>query len=223
MIKDLFLTKLFGYDCYADDVLNFNQLKKIQKPFFLTIKSKNKIDLKKNKNFKISLKSKQINFKKKVLKKEEPLLNCRKAKLSDKKKILKIALNSPSISRFLIDKTISKNFKKNYKKEWILNYIRKKRGDNLLVAFLNNTIYGFLLLIKKRNEVIIDQIAVDKKYVKKKIGTSLINYVSKLYFNNNKLIIKAGTSKDNQIAKKFYLKNGFKKFETYFIYHLKFL
>ena len=176
MIKDLFLTKLFGYDCYADDVLNFNQLKKIQKPFFLTIKSKNKIDLKKNKNFKISLKSKQINFKKKVLKKEEPLLNCRKAKLSDKKKILKIALNSPSISRFLIDKTISKNFKKNYKKEWILNYFRKKRGDNLLVAFLNNTIYGNHLKLNKRFTF--------DTYVKRLIKKDMY-YVFKFVLENN--------------------------------------
>lgn len=223
MIKDLFLTKLFGYNCYTSNKLNSNEIKKIQKPFFLTIKSKNKLNIKKNQNMRISLISKQINFKKKVLKEEDNLINCRKANHADKKNIIKIAQNSPSVSRFLIDKTISKKFKKNYKKEWISNYFRKKRGDNLLLAFLNKTIYGFILLIKKKNEVTIDQIIVDKKYVKKKVGTSLINYLSKLYYNNGKLTIKAGTSVDNHIAKKFYLKNGFKKFDTYFVYHLKFV
>jgi len=223
MIKDLFLTKLLGYNCYTSNKLNLNKIKKTQRPFFLTIKSRNKLNIKINQNMSISLISKQINFKKKVLKTENNLLNCRKAKHSDRKNILKIAQNSPSVSRFMIDKTISKKFKKNYKKEWILNYFRKKRGDNLLLAFLNKTIYGFILLVKKKNEVIIDQIVVDKKYVKRKVGTSLINYLSKLYFNNGKLIIKAGTSIDNHIAKKFYLKNGFKKFESYFIYHLKFV
>ena len=223
MIKDLFLTELFGYDCYTSNKLNLNKIKKTQRPFFLTIKSRNKLNIKIDKNIRISLMSKQINFKKKVVKTENNLLNCRKANYSDKKNILKIAQNSPSVSRFLIDKTISKKFKKNYKKEWILNYFRRKRGDNLLLAFLNKTIFGFILLIKKKNEVIIDQIVVDKKYVKKKVGTSLINYLSKLYFNNGKLTIKAGTSIDNRVAKKFYLKNGFKKFDTYFIYHLKFV
>ena len=56
----------------------------------------------------ISLISKQINFKKKVLKEENNLINCRKARRSDKKDILKITQNSHSVSRFLIDKTISK-------------------------------------------------------------------------------------------------------------------
>ena len=223
MIKDLFLTKLFGYNCYKSNKLNLNEIKKIQRPFFLTIKSRNKLNIKNNQSMRISLISKQINFKKKVLKKENNLINCRKANQSDKKNILKIAQISPSVSRFLIDKTISKSFKKNYKQEWILNYFRKKRGDNLLLACLNKTICGFILLIKKKNQIIIDQIIVDKKYVKKKVGTSLINYLSKLYFNNGKLTITAGTSIDNHIAKKFYLKNGFKKFDAYFIYHLKFV
>ncbi len=223
MIKDLFLTKLLGYNCYTGNKLSLNEIKKIERPFFLTIKSRNKLKLKKNRNMRVSLISKQINFKKKVLNEENNLLNCRKAFYSDKKNLLKIAQNSPSVSRFLIDKTLSKKFKKNYKKEWILNYFKKKRGDNLLLASLNKTICGFILLIKKKNEVIIDQIVVDKKYVKKKVGTSLINYLSKLYFNNGKLTIKAGTSIDNHIAKKFYLKNGFKKFETFFVYHLKFV
>lgn len=223
MIKDLFLTKLFGYSCYTSNEFNLNEIKKIQRPFFLTIKSRNKLNIKKNQNMRISLISKQINFKKRVQKEENNLINCRKARRSDKKDILKITQNSHSVSRFLIDKTISKKFKKNYKKEWILNYFRKKRGDNLLLAFLNKTIYGFILLIKKKNEVIIDQIIVDKKYVKKKVGTSLINYLSKLYFDNGKLTIKAGTSLENHIAKKFYLKNGFKRFDSYFVYHLKFV
>ena len=139
MIKDLFLTKLFGYNCYTSNKLNSNEIKKIQRPFFLTIKSRNKLNIKKNQNMRISLISKQINFKKKVLKEEDNLINCRKANHADKKNIIKIAQNSPSVSRFLIDKTISKKFKKNYKKEWISNYFRKKRGDNLLLAFLNKT------------------------------------------------------------------------------------
>lgn len=223
MIKDLFLTKLFGYSCYTSNEFNLNEIKKIQRPFFLTIKSRNKLNIKKNQNMRISLISKQINFKKRVQKEENNLINCRKARRSDKKDILKITQNSHSVSRFLIDKTISKKFKKNYKKEWILNYFKKKRGDNLLLAFLNKTIYGFILLIKKKNEVIIDQIIVDKKYVKKKVGTSLINYLSKLYFDNGKLTIKAGTSLENHIAKKFYLKNGFKRYDSYFVYHLKFV
>ena len=168
MIKDLFLSKLFGYSCYTSNEFNLNKIKKIQRPFFLTIKSRNKLNIKKNQNMRISLISKQINFKKRVQKEENNLINCRKARRSDKKDILKITQNSHSVSRFLIDKTISKKFKKNYKKEWILNYFRKKRGDNLLLAFLNKTIYGFILLIKKKNEVIIDQIIVDKKYVKKR-------------------------------------------------------
>ena len=63
MIKDIFLTKLFGYNCYKSNKLNLNEIKKF-KDLFLTIKSRNKLNIKNNQSMRISLISKQINFKK---------------------------------------------------------------------------------------------------------------------------------------------------------------
>ena len=111
-------------------------------------------------------------------------------------------------------------FKKKYRSEWIKNFFKKKRGNYLIVADLNKRILGFILIIKNKNQYIIDLVASDKKHRKKGVATSLINYI------NNKIMKKkdkifAGTQIDNYIAIKMYKKLGFiKKKKVTFCYHI---
>ena len=63
-------------------------------------------------------------------------------------------------------------------------FFNKKRGDYLFVSYQNNEILGFILIIKKKKILSIDLIATSKKYRKKGVATSLINYT------NNKLMKK---------------------------------
>ena len=65
------------------------------------------------------------------------------------------------------------------------NFLIKKRGDYLFVSYQNNEILGFILIIKRKKFLIIDLIATAKKYRKKGVATSLINYT------NNKLMKKS--------------------------------
>ena len=222
LIEDKFVTNLIGFKSYiVNKKILAKKFNNIKKPFFLTIKSKKRLIFRpKLKNIKISLVSKLIYFERN-LKKEQPInVKCRNAKKNEIKQIINIAKENNLNSRFIKDKFIPTSFKIKYRSEWVRNFFRKKRGDYLLIAERNNKILGFILIIKKKNLFIIDLIVSDKKYRKKKVATSLINYI------NNKIMkkkdkIAAGTQIDNLVAIKMYKRLGFirKKSET-FCYHI---
>lgn len=222
MIKDKFVENLIGFKSYiAHQKILSDQLNKIKKPFFLTIKSKKKIffsfDIK---GVKMKFISKLIFFERNFKKNYFIDLKCRNAKKNDIKQIINVAKENNLNSRFLIDKSISKKFKKNYRSEWIRNFFRKKRGDYLLVVDQNKKILGFMLILKKKNYLTIDLIATRKKYRKMGVATSLINYTNNKIMGKKDKII-AGTQMNNLVAVKMYKKLGFikKKGET-FCYHI---
>ena len=76
------------------------------------------------------------------------------------------------------------------KKNWIQNFFLGKRGDALHVIKIKKKIIGFVLLIFKKKLLIIDLIAIRKKFQIKGYGTNLIKYINSYYindFNNNLL------------------------------------
>ena len=222
IIKDKFVEKIIGLkSLIAYHHISSKDLKKIQKPFFLTIKSKKKIafgsDLK---GFKINLISKLIYFERNFKKKYLLDLGCRNAKKGDIKKIINIAKQNNFNSRFFADKLISKEFKKEYRSEWIKNFFRKKRGDYLFVSEQNKKILGFVLILKKKNRFIIDLIATCKNFRKKGVATSLINFTNNQLMGRKDKII-AGTQNNNFVAVKMYQNLGFiRKKEKTFCYHI---
>ena len=222
MIKDKFVSNLIGFESYISNkkILPIH-LKKIKKPFFLTIKSKKKLIYKLSlKNIKIKLISKLVYFERCLKKTQSIDIKCRKAKKNDIKQISNITKEEHLNSRFIIDKLIPVKFKKKYRSEWVKNFFRKQRGDYLIVAYKHNKILGFILILKKKNQFIIDLIVSGKKHRKKKVATSLINYINnKIMKKKDKMI--AGTQINNFIAIKMYKKLGFirKKNQT-FCYHI---
>jgi len=222
LIEDKFVSNLTGLKSY---IVNKNILTKdlenIKKPFFLTIKSRKKLFFKtKLKNIKINLISKLIYFKRNLKRKQLLDVKCRNSNKHDIKQIINIAKENNLNSRFIMDKLIPAKFKREYRSEWIKNFFKKQRGDYLIVAEKNKKILGFVLILMKKNQLIIDLIVSSKKHRKKKVATSLINYI------NNKIMkkrdkITAGTQIDNLIAIKMYKKLEFirKKRET-FCYHV---
>lgn len=220
--EDKFITKLIGFKSYiAHKKILSRSFKNLKKPFFLTIKSKKKIFFKsKIEGVKIDLPSKLIHFERRFKKKVFIDLSCRHAKKKDINKIIDIAKENNLDSRFMVDKLIPNKFKKKYRSQWIKNFFNKKRGDYLFVSYQNNKILGFILIIKKKKILNIDLIATSKKYRKKGVATSLINYTNnKLRKKNNKII--AGTQFNNFSAIKMYQKLGFtRKKEMTFCYHI---
>lgn len=222
LIKDTFVTNLIHFNSYiVNKMISVKDLEKIKRPFFITIKSKKKLFLNTNTiKDKISLISKLIYFEKSFKRKQLLYVKCRNAKKNDIKQIIKIAKERHLNSRFMADKLIPIKFKEAYRSEWVKNFFKKKRGDFLIVAERNKKILGFILILKKKNQLIIDLIVSSKKYRKKRVATSLVNYINNKIMKKNDRIT-AGTQMDNLVAIKMYKKLGFlrKKKET-FCYHI---
>ena len=124
-------------------------------------------------------------------------------------------------SRFNVDKLIKNKESKLIKKKWVKNFFLKKRGNALHVIEIKNKILGFVLLIFKKNFLIIDLIAIDKKFQNKGLGKKLIDYIEFFYFKRFKKII-VGTQSNNIQSLKFYKKTGFKKIKEDVIFHKHF-
>ena len=137
-------------------------------------------------------------------------IKCRYAKKQDIKQIVNIARENNLNSRFVMDKLIPGKFKKRYRSEWVKNFFRKQRGDYLIVADLDKRILGFVLILKKKNQLNIDLVASGKKFRKKGVATSLINYINNEIMKKTDKII-AGTQINNFSAIKMYKKLGFRK------------
>ena len=161
-----------------------------------------------------------IHFKKKIYSGKYEKKNCRFAHFKDKFKVKKIAYNSFLNSRFHLDKRLSKNIGDKLKSEWVSNFFRNKRGDWMILFEVNRKIEGFLLLLKEKenNNLIIDLIAVSKKYKRKGIATSLIDFANYHFVKKYKFLI-AGTQINNIEGIKFYKKLGFKQFSKQSVFH----
>ena len=184
-----------------------------------------KINKKKKKviNFFLLNKFKKINsniiFAKKINPNKNILIeNLRNAFKKDLNKLQKISAKNLIKSRFNIDKRISKKKSETIKKEWVKNFFLKKRGNALLVFEKGRKIAGFILLLFKKKDLIIDLIALHKIYQNKGFGKNLINYIEFKYKDKFEKI-KVGTQSNNPQSIKFYKKMGFKKIEEFVVLH----
>jgi ribosomal protein S18 acetylase RimI-like enzyme len=227
LFKDKFVSHLIGYQSYiAYNLLSLNYIKRLKKPFFITLKtnsskklSKKTIDFFKSENLKVKLASTMVTYERKFVENKKVYIDCRKAKKKDIPQLKKICLEDSSNSRFFNDISLPLKFRKTYRAEWILNFFKKKRGDILIIAFKKKKIIGFISMLKKSFGLQIDLIASSKKFQNKKVGTSLINYINNNYLKKDN-IIKAGTQLDNFKANKIYRKLGFiKKKPKFHVYH----
>jgi len=228
IFNDKFVSHLIGYQSYITiNSLNLNEIKKINRPFFVTFKTNSSKKLTKKitdsiklEKLKIKLVSKIVIFERKYRENKKVFLDCREAKKKDIPQLKKICLEDTSNSRFFNDLSLPLKFRKTYRAKWILNFFKKKRGDILIVAYKNKKVLGFILMLKKSFGLQIDLIVSSKNYQNKKVGTSLINYVNNNFLKKNR-IIKAGTQLDNISANRIYKKLGFiKKKDISYVYHI---
>ena len=221
--KDIWLSKQIGFNAYnlkKEPKLDFGKLEK-KILITLKVKSTKKKILKKQiqKNFKFI----DINYKfvKKI--KDKNFINnqnyfCRFSNLNDKKNIVSIAKEAFKYSRFQIDKRIPKILFERIQLEWINNFFKGKRGTDLIVAKKNKKIAGFLLILVKKNKMLIDLIATSTKFQRTGVAKSMINFaVNNINFRNFE--IEVGTQKKNRNSIIFYKKIGFKKKNETAIYH----
>lgn len=221
---DKWLSVQLGHPAYninnIDKSFDFSKYRR--KKILISIKSNKQIKnsfLKKNK---IKLIEKNITFfknsKKKKLEKNY-FKNIRFANNFDKKKILDIAENSFINSRFFKDKNIKKKVARKIKRKWVLNFFRKKRGEYLIISEYNKKVVGFLLILKNKNDYIIDLIAVKKKYQNLGFGTKMIRFLENIVLKCNKVKIYVSTQSNNKDSIKLYIKNKFKVKYRKYVYH----
>lgn len=221
---DKWLSVQLGYPAYninnIDKGFDFSEYR--YKKILISIKTNKKIKnsfLKKNK---IKLIEKNLTFfkgsKKKKLNKNY-FENIRFANNLDKKNILDIAENSFINSRFFKDKNIKKKLARKIKRNWVLNFFRKKRGEYLIISECNKKVVGFLLILKNKNDYIIDLIAVKKKYQNLGFGTKMIKFIENIVLKRNKVKIYVSTQSNNKNSIKLYIKNKFKVKYRNYVYH----
>lgn len=225
MLKiDKWLSTQLRYPAYninnIDKSFDFSKYRR--KKILISIKSNKRIKnsfLKKNK---IKLVEKNITFFKNSKKKKlerNYFKNIRFSNYFDKKKILDIAENSFINSRFFKDKNIKKKVARKIKRDWVLNFFRKKRGEYLIISECNKKVVGFLLILKNKNDYIIDLIAVKKKYQNLGFGTKMIRFLENIVLKRNKVKIYVSTQSNNKDSIKLYIKNKFKVKYRKYVYH----
>ena len=226
MLKiDKWLSKQLGYSAYninSANVRNFNFFKFKSKNILISIKSNKKFAntfLKKNK---IKLIENNLTFfknskKKKI--KNNYFKNIRFANNLDKKQILDIAEHAFINSRFYKDKNIKKKLARKIKRNWVLNFFRKKRGEYLIICECKKKVVGFLLIIKNKNDYIIDLIAVKKNYQNLGFGTKMLKFLENIVLKRNKVKLYVSTQSNNKDSIKLYIKNKFKVKYRKYVYH----
>jgi ribosomal protein S18 acetylase RimI-like enzyme len=222
---DKWLSAQLKYPAYNINNINyksFNFSEYRHEKILISIKSNKEIKkafLKKNK---IKLIEKNLTFfkiskKKKI--EDNYFKNIRLVNSLDKKKILDIAKNSFINSRFFKDKEIKKKLARKIKRNWVLNFFIKKRGKYLIVSESYKKVVGFLLILKSKNDYIIDLIAVKKNHQNLGFGTKMIEFLENIVLKRNKVRIYVSTQSNNKDSIKLYVKNKFKVKYKKYVYH----
>jgi GNAT superfamily N-acetyltransferase len=138
------------------------------------------------------------------------------AKKKHENAITDIARNNFLFSRFHLDPLIDNQIANQIKQNWVKNYFYDKRGDQMVLALLNNQPVGFLQLIVNESGFIIDLIGVDKIAQGKGIASSMILFAIK---NLKRSCMKVGTQIGNIPSIKLYQKLGFILTGSDYVFH----
>lgn len=161
--------------------------------------------------------SKTINLKSDIIVDENIQLNDEK-QVSEK--MLEIAIQTSEYSRFRIDEKLPQNSFKELYFKWIQNAVNDKENGKLFVYKDEDTLKG-LIYLKEINEKIgsISLIGVDQGYRGEQIGSKLIHQCDAYFKSIYKEEVQVVTQKANELACRFYEKNGFIVKDVTNVYH----
>lgn len=136
--------------------------------------------------------------------------------------VLEIAENAFAYSRFHLDPHIPRKTADGIKRVWIENYIRKVRGDQLLVAVTGGKPSGFLAIlgteVRGRATRVHDLLGVDKRMRGRGIGRSLINF-SVHHDVDRCALLRMGTQVANRGSVRLYESCGFRYTGAAYVLH----
>lgn len=136
---------------------------------------------------------------------------------------IEIAGKAFHFSRFHLDPRIDRAVADRVKREWIRSYTLGKRGDDLLVAIIENQVVGFLAALRVvdagRRVAVIDLIAISADYRKRGVGTALIaHFIAKYRDSSDDL--RVGTQVANVASFRLYQRTGFSISRAEYLLHL---
>ena len=145
----------------------------------------------------------------------------RRAKASDLNAVLSIAKRAFVFSRFHTDPFITVEAASLIKAEWVHNFFKGLRGDGLLVTEYQGKVCAFLqYLYNNAGQLVIDLIAVDPEYCRKKLGASMLAFAAKYCARDgHQVSLLAGTQASNKPAINLYIKLGFSLTKTQNVFH----
>jgi len=141
------------------------------------------------------------------------------AQKEDEQAICQLAAEEFLQNRFHQDPNVPAVVAAKIKRDWVANFFLGKRGDLLLVATMQNVICGFLLLIIQPSHLIIDLIAVSKRFRQQGIGKSLILFAWEQYREPSQEIL-VGTQLSNPASMALYSHLGLELTSANYLLHL---
>jgi ribosomal protein S18 acetylase RimI-like enzyme len=181
-VSDVWLSEVFGYDVFKVNLENSKNIfpKELPKRAFyyakVPVTAVSQVGDLTNAGFRVVDVNVTFERKPQAIASNENII-VRDVKPEDEADILKIAETAFIYSRFHLDPHVSKELANKIKREWIANYIRKQRGERLLVAEINGKPAGFLAeLVTNERIGVIDLIGVDKNMQGQGIGKRLVQY-----------------------------------------------
>lgn len=143
-------------------------------------------------------------------------INIRKSKAEDQNVVVNLARHNFIYTRFHLDPGIIDSKANEIKARWVENFYLGQRGDEMIVATDHDEVVGFLLLLKVNDKLIIDLIAVDKKYHGKGIASQMIKNAEYI-FDYEELLV--GTQITNIPSIRLYEKLEFQMHDSFYVFH----
>lgn len=136
---------------------------------------------------------------------------------ADAEQVLAIAGSAFRYSRFHLDPQISDELAHHVKREWIANYVRKVRGDALLVGVVDGKPAGFLASLVSHGTAAIDLVAVATDAHGKGVGSALCAAFARRYAGMPRVV---GTQVVNVPSIRMYTKLGYELARSQYVLHL---
>lgn len=130
---------------------------------------------------------------------------------------LAIAGSAFRYSRFHLDPRVGLELAHHVKREWIANYVKRVRGDTLLVARDQGRIVGFLAPIVAHGTAVIDLVAVATDANGRGVGSALCAAFANRYRGMPRIV---GTQIANVPSIRLYTKLGFVFSKSAYVLHL---
>lgn len=142
---------------------------------------------------------------------------------ASKGRVLHIAGSCFRYSRFHLDPLVPAALAHRMKREWIHNYIEKKRGDHLFIAYREGRPAGFLASLLTENNgrstAVIDLVGVAEEDQKRRVGESLVTaFVQHYQATASSFIV--GTQVANIPSVRLYEKLGFTLKRSQYVLHM---